>query len=162
MSESQRIAVITLIFKKGDARLLANYRPISLTNTDYKILAFCLANRLQKVIKKIISSDQVAYVKDRYIGCNIRLVEDIYDLYERNDEGAALIMLDFQKAFDSLEWNFIYKALEMFNIGESFIHWIKTLYRDPQKIMGIYLDLSIWNVVLDKDVLSVVYCSSLL
>ena len=41
-------------------------------------------------------------------------------------------MLDFQKAFDSLEWNFIYKALEMFNIGESFIHWIKTLYRDPQ------------------------------
>ena len=80
LSESQRIAVITLIFKKGDARLLANYRPISLTNTDYKILAFCLANRLQKVIKKIISFDQVAYVKDRYIGCNIRLVEDIYDL----------------------------------------------------------------------------------
>ena len=131
LSESQRMAVITLIFKKGDAQLLTNYRPISLTNTDYKILAFCLANRLQNVITSIIDPGQVAYIKERYIGCNIRLIEDICELYEHNNKGAVLMMLDFQKAFDSLEWNFMYKALKMFNIGDSFIQWIQTLYSDP-------------------------------
>ena len=49
LSESQRTAIISLIFKKGDAKLLKNYRPISLTNWDYKIIAFCLANQIQSV-----------------------------------------------------------------------------------------------------------------
>ena len=55
LSESLLSAVISLIFKKGYAQLLSNYRTISLTNCDYKILAFCLANRLQSVMKYIIS-----------------------------------------------------------------------------------------------------------
>ena len=61
LTESQRTAVIALLYKKGDAKLLKNYRPISLTNSDYKILAFCLANRLQSVIKNIIHPSQVSY-----------------------------------------------------------------------------------------------------
>ena len=129
--ESQRKAVITLIFKKGDAELLSNYRPISLTCVDYKILAFCLANRMQKVIKCIVSSAQVAYIKDRYIGCNVRLIEDVIDYCDDTDTGAVLMMLDFKKAFDTLEWNFIFHVLKCFNFGESFIHWIMTLYSDP-------------------------------
>ena len=47
LADTQRKAVISLIYKKGDAELLANYRPISLTNVEYKILAFCLATRMQ-------------------------------------------------------------------------------------------------------------------
>jgi hypothetical protein len=129
--ESQRRSVISLIFKKGDAQLLSNYRPMSLMNVDYKILAFCLANRMQTVIKTIINSSQVAYIKGRYIGCNIRLIDDVIDYCETNEKGAVLMMLDFQKAFDSLEWNFLFTALKCFNFGESFIHWIKTLYKSP-------------------------------
>ena len=49
MSFSQRLAVLTLIHKKGDTKLLKKYRPISLTNTDYKIIAFVFARRLQKI-----------------------------------------------------------------------------------------------------------------
>ena len=131
LSESQRKAVISLIFKKGDAELLVNYRPISITSVDYKILAFCLANRMQKVIKSIISTSQVAYIKDRFIGCNIRLVQDIMEYCDSNDQGAVLMMLDFCKAYDSLEWNFLFKVLERFNFGNSFIRWIKTLYNNP-------------------------------
>ena len=131
LTESQRKAVISLIFKKGDAELLSNYRPISLTCVDYKILAFCLANRMQKVIKCIVSPSQVAYIKDRFIGCNIRLIEDVMEYFDDIDEGAVLMMLDFKKAFDTLEWNFLLHALKMFNFGESFIHWIMTLYNDP-------------------------------
>jgi hypothetical protein len=131
LSDMQRSAVITLIFKKGDAQLLSNYRPISLTNCDYKILAFCLANRVQRVIKSIVNSSQDAYIKGRYIGTNIRLIEDIIDFYDDANIGGMLMMIDFQKAFDSLEWNFLYHVLEIFNFGESFINWIKTLYNNP-------------------------------
>ncbi len=131
LTESQRTAVIALLYKKGDAQLLKNYRPISLTNCDYKILAFCLANRLQNVIKSIIHPGQVSYIKGRFIGCNIRLIEDVIHYYDMYNEEGLLLMLDFQKAFDSLEWNFIYKALKMFNIGDSFIKWIQTLYSEP-------------------------------
>lgn len=131
LSESQRSSVISLIFKKGDAQLLCNYRPISLTNCDYKILAFCLANRMQSVIKSIINPSQVAYINGRYIGSNIRLVEDIVEFYDKYERGGIIMMLDFQKAFDSLEWNFLYAVLEQCNFSISFINWIRTLYDDP-------------------------------
>ena len=54
LSYSQRMSIITLLFKKGDKNLLGNYRPISLTNTDYKIIAFIFARRLQKVIGLVL------------------------------------------------------------------------------------------------------------
>ena len=89
LTASQRTAVLSLIHKKDDKDNIINYRPISLTNVDYRILAFVLANRLQKVIGKIISDDQTAYIKGRYmwlvLSClvycfnNIRLVSDVID-----------------------------------------------------------------------------------
>ena len=69
---SQRVLVFTLIFKSGDEYDLSNYRPISLTNVDYRITAFVLAPRLQLVIDSFISQDQTAYIKNRYMGRNIR------------------------------------------------------------------------------------------
>jgi len=57
LSDSQNSAVLSLIFKKTDRLLLMYYRPISLTTADYNILAFTLANRLHKVIEKIVSID---------------------------------------------------------------------------------------------------------
>ena len=60
---SMCMSVMSLIFKKGDTNHISNYRPISLTNIDYRILAFILSNRLQKVISNIICTTQVAYIK---------------------------------------------------------------------------------------------------
>ena len=62
-------------------------------------------------MSNIISNDQCAYLKGirRYIGTNIRLVSDIVDHYDRINEGGFLLMLDFKKAFDSIEWNFLIK-----------------------------------------------------
>ena len=70
-------AVITLIVKHGEKPVLKNYRPISLTNCDYKILTFVLAKRLQKVILKLISDNQSGCIKSRYIGINARMIMEV-------------------------------------------------------------------------------------
>ena len=74
----------------NDKKCFNNYRPISITNTDYKILAFVLARRVQKVLRKIISQDQTAYIKGRYIGNNYRYVIDIIDYCNRFNTGGLI------------------------------------------------------------------------
>ena len=78
---NEKVTRNTLIHKNDDKTEIDNYRPIGLTNTDYRILAFILANRLQNVIKDIVGPDQVAYIKNCFIGTNIRLVQDLFNLY---------------------------------------------------------------------------------
>ena len=63
MSETQRKGILSLIFKKGDPTNLSNWRPITLLNVDYKIIARVLAFRLQTIIPKIISTDQNGFIK---------------------------------------------------------------------------------------------------
>ena len=110
LPRSERSAVFSLIFKNGDMKDIANYRPISLTNVDYRIMAFVLANRLQSVIDKIVNHDQTAYIRNRYMGNNIRLVEDLIEHFDNNRKKGLLFMADFKKAFDSLDWKFMFKT----------------------------------------------------
>ncbi len=64
LTSSQKLAIITLIFKKGDIRMVGNYRPISLTNCDYKILAYILTGHLEEILLLIIHPNQTAYMKN--------------------------------------------------------------------------------------------------
>lgn len=82
---SQRNVVLSLVFKKGENDNLKNYRPLSLTNVDYKIFAHVLALRLQNVAGKIINREQSAYIKGRYIDENARLILDVFAYYDHND-----------------------------------------------------------------------------
>jgi hypothetical protein len=124
-------SVMALIFKKGERSQISNYRPISLTNVDYKLLAFVLSARLQTVIGSLVSSDQTAYIKNRYLGTNIRLIEDIMEFFDTFERGGLLLGVDFEKAFDSLEWDFLHKTLDWFGFGDSFKKWVSTMYKDP-------------------------------
>jgi hypothetical protein len=128
LPDSLTKAVIALIFKKGDTMKLENYRPISLTNYDYKIIAFILATRMQSVISNIVHENQSAYIKNRFIGTNARLVQDIFEFCEKRNEEGLILGLDFEKAFDSLEWSFMLSTLKQFNFGDGFIKWIQILY----------------------------------
>lgn len=131
LPDSLRKAVMALIFKKDDREIISNYRPISLTNSDYKIVAFCLAERMHRVIKKLISNDQSAYVRGRFIGFNYRIVQDIIDYCEEYNTPNAILFLDFEKAFDSVSWYFMLSTLRKFNFGPNFIRWIEILYKNP-------------------------------
>lgn len=102
--------------KNKDKTILENLRPISLLNVDYKILTKVLAKRLEKVLPKLINADQTGYVKGRYIGENIRLIQDLmFYTYNENLPGVA-IFLDFRKAFDTIEWHYLKKVLTHLNL----------------------------------------------
>ena len=78
LSITQRRGIISLIPKKfKDKTMLEDLRPISLLNVDYKIVTKAIAKRLEKVLPSIINPDQTGYVKGRYIGENVRLIQDI-------------------------------------------------------------------------------------
>ena len=97
-------------------------------NTDYKILAKALANRLQKVIGHLIYEEQVGYIKGRYIGEEIRTIEDIILLTKEQNTPGFVTLIDFEKSFDSIEWPFLFKCLEQFNFGAVFPSCVCILY----------------------------------
>ena len=91
--------------------------------------------RLQKVITKIISVHETGYINKRFIGTNIRAILDICDNIEANNDIGILLFLDFEKAFDTVEWSFLFSTLKKFNFGSQFIQWIQILYSDPKAII---------------------------
>ena len=124
LSITQRRGAISLIPKKPkDKRSLENLRPISLLNVDYKILTKTIAKRIEKVLPNIINVDQTGYVKGRYIGENIRLIQDVLHFTNLTKQKGIAIFLDFKKAFDSIEWPYLNAALELFNFGPDILSW---------------------------------------
>ena len=81
-----------------------NFRPISLLNVDLKILSHVLAQRFKKILSKLINEDQTGYIKTRFVGFNLRQIQDIIDYADIYKIEGSLVFIDFKKAFDSLEW----------------------------------------------------------
>ena len=102
MSNSQKQAVITVI----DRSLLENWRPISLVNMGTKIMTKAIAWRIKTVLPDIIHQNQTGNVKDHIIGETIRSIYNIMDFTATENIPGLMIFIDFQKAFDSVEWGF--------------------------------------------------------
>lgn len=130
LSETQKRGIITLLDKGKDRTELKNWRPITLLNVDYKILSKVLAERVKKFLPKLINHNQVGYVKGRNIGDNIRTVSDLMFMTRNENIGGILIGIDFKKAFDSVNWNFLTNTLKHYNFGSSFIKWVSLLYKN--------------------------------
>ena len=127
LTSIQKIGVISLLYKKNDPLSLNNYRPITLLNVDTKLIAYAISQRIKPVLSKIIHSDQTGYIKNRYIGFNVRQIQDIIDHAEKFNVEGAVLFVDFSKAFDSLEWDFMYESLKKCGFPEYVQQWVKTL-----------------------------------
>ena len=126
---TQKRGIIKVVPKKQKNRLyLENWRPISLLNIDYKIATKTLAGRISKFLPKLINEDETGYIKGRYIGQNIRLIDDVLKVTSLENLPGIAIFIDFKKAFDSVDWNFIHNTLEAFNFGPQLRRWITTFY----------------------------------
>jgi len=134
LSLSQRRAIITLIHKGKDLprNELGNWRPISLTNSDYKLLAKCLALRLNTVIRDLVSEDQVGYIKGRSVSTLLRLIDDVSDHLNEQNKPGLLVTVDYTQAFDSISKDFMLCAFEKFGFGPDFLQWVRILMSDAE------------------------------
>ena len=133
LSASQNQAIITLIEKKDkDKHLIKNWRPISLINVDIKVASKALANRLKAVIHNLISVDQTAYVEGRFIGESIRVINGLIEHIDKEDEEGILFSTDIEKAFNSVDHNFLFVTLKRYGFGTEFVNFIKTLLFDAK------------------------------
>jgi hypothetical protein len=145
LSVTQRQGVITCIPKEEKPKqYLKNWRPISLLNVAYKIASSCIANRLKMVLPNIIHEDQKGFMKGRYIGENIRRLYDLLLYTEKEQIPGLLLMIDFEKAFDSVSWSFIQKALDRFNFGPDIKRWIRTFYAKATSCVSVNGQYSKW------------------
>lgn len=128
MTESQKAAILRLLFKKNDKKQLKNWRPISLLNTDYKLVAKVLAKRMQRVLPVVIDEDQTCGVPGRSIYENLFRIRDLITHATARGANLILINLDQEKAFDRVNRTFLEKTLKKMNFGPSFRRWIEVLY----------------------------------
>jgi hypothetical protein len=120
-------SLIVLIPKIQNPTSFNHFRPISLCNVVYKIIAKILVNRLRPLLPKLISPCQSAFVPGRWIAENEVVVQELlHSFKKRKVKGGFLaIKLDLQKAYDKVNWKFLQAVLLNFGFNERFVSWIK-------------------------------------
>ena len=131
LCQSAREGILNLIPKPNkDSRYIKNLRPITLLNTDYKIIEKAIANKIEPTLKHIIHTDQRGFMKDRRISVNIRKFLDIMDYAKNEDLDAVVLSLDFVKCFDKCSFTILHGSLDFYGFGQIVKDWTKVLYQD--------------------------------
>jgi hypothetical protein len=131
MALSHKESIIVLLPKEDkDLGNISNWRPITLSNCDAKIITKALANRMSRVLGEIIDENQTAYVKGRSVTDNLRSMKFMKEHCIQNEIDGILISLDAKKAFDSVDHKYIEKTLKKYGFGIGFVKFFKTLYKD--------------------------------
>lgn len=116
---------ITLIHKSENARSMKYYRPISCCNLIYTCYSYVLTSRLKQAIHGFLSLKQNAFVKGRQITENVLLMHDLVRGYHRQGgKPRAVIKVDIMKAYDSLNWDFLFNAMSILEFPQRFIDWV--------------------------------------
>ena len=129
--KSFKTSAISLIHKGNEKYLLKNWRPISLLCLDYKILAKLMANRLKRLLPNLIHVSQTGAIPNREIVDNLTNIRNLISNATKHSPG-AILSLDFEKAFDRVDRNTIYKIMTQMNFSKTYIKWIKTLYENSK------------------------------
>ena len=119
---------IYLIPKVNDAKDMSQVRPISLCSVFYKIISKILVHRLQKHMNKIISPNQSAFINGRLISDNILVAHECMHHLKNKRMGGEFEMalkLDMSKAYDRVEWSFLWFIMEKLGFDNRWINWVK-------------------------------------
>jgi exonuclease III len=122
--------MIALLHKGGERKTLTNWRPITLLNLSYKIFAKALQLRLQPVLTEVISCEQSAFLPLRFILDNILLTQEMMVWAEQSRQAMLFLKLDFSKAYDMVDWDFLFGAMVIMGFPGEFISMVKLLFKD--------------------------------
>jgi hypothetical protein len=126
LSQSFNSAGIRLIPKKGDTKQLKNWRPISLLNCIYKIIAKALDNRFKKISDIVLSRAQKGFTSKRQIQeCLINIIESV-SFTESENKPSFILVLDMAKAFDTVRHDFVNDVYRFFGFGPWLINALNT------------------------------------
>ena len=129
LHKSGRKGILNLIPKgQKDQRYLKNLRPITLLNSDYKVLEKSIANRMVPELCEVINSDQTGFLPERKITSNIRKILDFTISSHLEDTPQVVMSCDYKKCFDMIEFEAIEKSMKMFGFSTLLTNWIRTLY----------------------------------
>ena len=116
---------MVLIPKRVGVEDLKDFRPISLTGSIYKLIAKVLANRLKKVMNKLVNLAQNAFVEGRQILDVSLIANEVIDSMLKKKEKGVLCKLDIEKAYDNINWKFLIAVLGKMGFKEKWLGWIK-------------------------------------
>ena len=119
------------IYKKGDTDDPANYRPISLLNSFYKLYMILLRQRLQVVFQDTLTQTQYGFRPSRSTSHALFLTRRMQDIAEQQGSNLIITFLDWKPAFDKVQHDELYIALNRLGIHDHFIQVIKNCYRNP-------------------------------
>ncbi|GJX71516.1 RNA-directed DNA polymerase, eukaryota [Tanacetum coccineum] len=125
-------AFIALIPKTPDANMVKDFRPISLIGSLYKIIAKILANRLVVVLGDIVNDVQSAFVADRQILDGPFILNELLQWCKKKKKQSLIFKVDFEKAYDSVRWDFLDDVMRKFGFGEKWCHWIQNCLRSSR------------------------------
>ena len=118
---------IAFILKTNQPSKMADFRPISLCNTTYKLVSKVLANRLRPILPSIITENQSAFILNHLISDNVLVAFEFMHYLNHKDDGKENYMsikLDMSKAFDKVEWNFIKEVMEKMGFAKKWVDLI--------------------------------------
>ena len=110
--------------------MCTSYRPPSLLNTDNKILAKLLARRLQPMMLMLVLLEQAGFIPQRSTSQNLRTLMAVRHRVDP-DLPSVAVLLDAEKAFNSLEWSFVGQILVWMSLGRQFLRYVDLLYAGP-------------------------------
>jgi hypothetical protein len=128
---STNSSFLALIPKEKGAKNFNRFRPISLCNTGYKIITKIMANRLKRILPKLIPENQGGFVKGRQILDNIILVQEAIHTSCKKKEKGMVIKLDLANAFDRVRHDFLFAVMRNFGFNQKFIEWVKACITAP-------------------------------
>ena len=122
--------LIYLIPKEGgDREEIRHWRPITILNSAYKILAKALSLRLQPMLEHLIHTTQTGFVKERSILDNIFTFWEAVSLSRLQAHPIAVLLLDFEKAYDRVDWSFLEETMQRMGFPDVWIRGVSALYR---------------------------------
>ena len=130
------------LYKKKDTTQIKNYRPITLLNSDYKLLTKALSLQLINDIKKMIHRDQAGFIPGRSIFNHVRLTRLMTKFAEISEKNGAIVALDQEKAYDKITHQYLWKTLEAFNMPKLITKTAKELYSNAWTTVAINGEMS--------------------